>query len=138
VPFIPAWPGVEAYQGQLVHSVRYQSGRAYAGQRVLVVGVGNSGAEIAADLAEQGAALAAISIRTPPPIVPRDFLGIPVQASRLIPRANSPLSPACSSSAMSNHTAGCCMKPTWLRKGWPASLPKAVIGKLIISQPKTG
>jgi putative flavoprotein involved in K+ transport len=72
-----------------LHSVRYQTWRAYASQRVLV-GVGNSGAEIAADLAEQGAALAAISIRTPPAIVQRDFLGTPVQVFGLL---MSPLPP---------------------------------------------
>ena len=91
VPIIPKWPGLPEYQGQVFHSVRYKSGHAFAGKRVLVIGVGNSGAEIATDLAEQGAASVAISIRTPPPIVPRDFLGTPVQVfgimmSRLPPR----------------------------------------------------
>src|SRR5262249_46388836 len=45
----------------------------------LVVGLGNSGAEIATDLVEQGAAHVALSVRTPAPIVSRDPLGIPVQ-----------------------------------------------------------
>ena len=91
VPIVPNWSGLQEYQGQVFHSVRYKSGEAFAGKRVLVIGVGNSGAEIAADLAEKGAASVAISIRTPPPIVPRDFLGTPVQVfgilmSRLPPR----------------------------------------------------
>ena len=91
VPMMPKWPGLEDYQGEVFHSGRYQSGKAFAGKCVLVIGVGNSGAEIAADLAEQGAAFVAVSIRTPPPIVPRDFLGTPVQVfgilmSRLPPR----------------------------------------------------
>jgi hypothetical protein len=51
---------------------------------VLVIGSGNSGTEIAADLVEHGAALVAISIRTPPPIVPRDPFGMPVQRSGII------------------------------------------------------
>jgi putative flavoprotein involved in K+ transport len=51
---------------------------------VLVVGIGNSGAEIASELAERGAAYVAISIRTPPPIVPRDPFGMPVQRTGII------------------------------------------------------
>lgn len=78
-PILPTWPGLMEYEGRVVHSVIFKRGQEFAGQRVLVVGIGNSGAEIAADLAEQGAAFVAISIRTPPSIVPRDFLGTPVQ-----------------------------------------------------------
>jgi putative flavoprotein involved in K+ transport len=79
-PLLPDWPGKEAYRGRLLHSVDYRTGVEFAGERVLVVGIGNSGAEIAADLVEQGAAYVAISVRTPPPIVPRDLLGlIPIQ-----------------------------------------------------------
>jgi cation diffusion facilitator CzcD-associated flavoprotein CzcO len=76
----PRWPGVESFGGRLLHSVDYRSGAEFAEQRVLVVGIGNSGAEIAADLVEQGATHVAVSVRTPPPIVPRDLLGlIPIQ-----------------------------------------------------------
>ena len=46
---------------------------------MLVVGLGNSGAEIAADLAESGTARVAVAVRTPPPISRRDVLGIPTQ-----------------------------------------------------------
>src|SRR5215212_5923160 len=52
IPLIPSWPGREAYGGRLSHSADYTSGRPYAGKRMLVVGIGNSGAEIATDLAE--------------------------------------------------------------------------------------
>ena len=78
-PFVPDWPGRETYGGAFLHSVDYRSGRAFAGQRVLVVGLGNTGAEIAADLVEQGAARVAVAVRTPPPIVRREILGVPVQ-----------------------------------------------------------
>jgi putative flavoprotein involved in K+ transport len=84
VPVLPAWPGRANYGGSLIHSVDYRSGRAYAGQRVLVIGSGNSGTEIAADLVEHRAAFVAISIRTSPPIVPRDPFGTPVQRSGLL------------------------------------------------------
>jgi cation diffusion facilitator CzcD-associated flavoprotein CzcO len=51
---------------------------------VLVVGIGNTGAEIAVDAAEQGASSVAISVRSTPPIVPRDVLGRPVQVSGML------------------------------------------------------
>jgi cation diffusion facilitator CzcD-associated flavoprotein CzcO len=72
-------PGAAAYSGVVMHSSRYANGREFAGKRVLVVGLGNTGAEIAADLVESGAGFVAVSIRATPPIVPRDFLGTPVQ-----------------------------------------------------------
>jgi putative flavoprotein involved in K+ transport len=83
-PLIPAWPGRDLYTGRLDHSVAYANAAPYAGQRVLVVGAGNSGAEIATDLSEHGAAAVAISVRTPPPIVPRDPLGMPVQRTSIL------------------------------------------------------
>ncbi|MGW4689869.1 ArsO family NAD(P)H-dependent flavin-containing monooxygenase [Streptomyces sp. NPDC004244] len=50
-PFRPAVPGREHFQGRQHHTVDYRSPSDYAGQRVIVVGGGNSGAQIAADLA---------------------------------------------------------------------------------------
>lgn len=99
-PVLPNWPGAERFAGRVVHSSRYASGRDFAGQAVLVVGIGNSGAEIAADLVEQGASRVAIAVRTPPPIMPRDLFGaVPVQllgialtpipAPRLLDRAGA-------------------------------------------------
>jgi putative flavoprotein involved in K+ transport len=78
-PFVPDWPGGDDYRGTLLHSVDYRTGLAFAGQRVLVVGLGNTGAEIAADLVEQGAERVAVAVRTPPPVVRREILGVPVQ-----------------------------------------------------------
>jgi cation diffusion facilitator CzcD-associated flavoprotein CzcO len=80
-PILPEWPGRAEFAGQLIHSADYRNAQPYMGKRVLVIGFGNSGAEIAADLAEQGAALVAIGIRTQPPIVPRDAFGMPAQRS---------------------------------------------------------
>jgi len=79
-PRMPQWEGVEAFRGRLLHSAEYRTGRDFFGQRALVVGLGNSGAEIAADLAEQGAASVSVAVRTPPPIVTREMFGVvPVQ-----------------------------------------------------------
>lgn len=50
-PFLPAVPGHAAFGGRQSHTVEYHSPADFAGQRVIVVGGGNSGAQIAADLA---------------------------------------------------------------------------------------
>ena len=73
--WLPSWPGRESFKGGLVHSSAYRNPAAYRGRNVLVVGAGNSGAEIAADLVEGGAGKVWISIRTPPNIVRRDNPG---------------------------------------------------------------
>jgi cation diffusion facilitator CzcD-associated flavoprotein CzcO len=83
-PLIPEWEGRAIYRGRLLHSGAYSNAVSFAGQRVLVVGAGNSGAEIATDLAEHGAASVAISVRTPPPVVPRDPFGMPVQRTSIL------------------------------------------------------
>jgi putative flavoprotein involved in K+ transport len=83
-PVTPAWPGRDLYTGRLVHSAAYVNARPYAGLRVLVVGAGNSGAEIATDLSGNGAAVVALSVRTPPVVVPRDPFGMPVQRTSIL------------------------------------------------------
>jgi len=89
-PVVPPWPGRESYHGRLTHSSEYRNAGPYENARVLVVGAGNSGAEIATDLAEGGAGRVAISIRTPPPIVPRDPFGLPVQRTSILLSALPP------------------------------------------------
>lgn len=79
VPRVPRWEGMDDFAGLIIHSSEYKSGRDFAGKRLLVIGIGNSGAEIAADLVEQGAARVAVSVRTTPPITSREIAGIPVQ-----------------------------------------------------------
>lgn len=79
VPRLPEWPGAGDFRGRLLHSHVYSNGYSFAGKRALVVGIGNSGAEIAVDLVESGAAQVSIAVRTPPPITSREIAGIPVQ-----------------------------------------------------------
>jgi cation diffusion facilitator CzcD-associated flavoprotein CzcO len=79
VPRLPEWPGRGDYRGELLHSARYRNGEAWRGRRVLVIGIGNSGGEIAVDLLEHGAT-PAISVRGPVNVIPRDLLGIPILA----------------------------------------------------------
>lgn len=77
-PFIPAWPGRARFRGTLGHAADYRSPEPYRGQDVLVVGPGCSGAEIAQDLAEGGAARVRLAVRTPPNIMLRDPIGAPL------------------------------------------------------------
>ncbi|MEO1163692.1 MAG: NAD(P)/FAD-dependent oxidoreductase [Chloroflexota bacterium] len=77
-PFIPDWQGINSFNGRLMHACEHKTGKEFAGKRVLVVGIGNSGAEISADCAEQGTSVVHSSIRTFPMIVKRDPFGIPV------------------------------------------------------------
>ena len=76
-PFLPEWSST--FAGELVHSAHYRNPAPFEGRRVLVVGAGNSGAEIADDIAQGGAAEVLLSVRTPPSIVRRDTLGFPSQ-----------------------------------------------------------
>jgi putative flavoprotein involved in K+ transport len=78
-PFLPPWPGRDGFAGELIHSSQYLSPEAYRGRDMLVVGAGNSGAEIAHDVIDGGAMRSRISVRTPPQIVRRATAGIPAQ-----------------------------------------------------------
>src|SRR4051812_41438965 len=77
---LPSWPGRDSYTGELVHSGDYKNADPYIGKTVLVVGTGNSGAEICVDLIESGAAHVQMSVRTPPTVLLRDSNGMPGQA----------------------------------------------------------
>jgi len=78
-PFVPEWPGREGFAGELIHSSQYVNPLPFRSRDVLVVGAGNSGAEIAHDVIDGGAARSRLSVRTPPQIVRRATAGIPAQ-----------------------------------------------------------
>ncbi|MFK8910613.1 flavin-containing monooxygenase [Streptomyces sp. YS-3] len=85
-PYLPQWPGADTYTGTLLHAGRYTDPAPYAGKDVLVVGAGNTGAEIAVDLAEGGAGRVRLAVRTPPHILRRSTAGWPAQASGILVR----------------------------------------------------
>jgi cation diffusion facilitator CzcD-associated flavoprotein CzcO len=76
-PYSPSWPGMDTFGGPILHSSAYRNPAPFAGKRVLVVGFGNSGGEIALDLAEAGIDVT-LSIRGPVNIVPRELFGLPI------------------------------------------------------------
>ena len=49
-PFIPTYPGMGAFGGTQLHSADYRSTQQYAGRRIVVVGGGNTGAQLLAEL----------------------------------------------------------------------------------------
>ncbi|MFE7622615.1 flavin-containing monooxygenase [Streptomyces sp. NPDC057509] len=85
-PHLPDWPGRETFTGELLHASDYRAPAPYAGKDVLVVGVGNTGAEIAVDLVEGGAQRVRLAVRTVPHIVRRSTAGWPAQATGILVR----------------------------------------------------
>jgi putative flavoprotein involved in K+ transport len=89
-PVEPDWPGLDGFTGEVVLAKDYRNGRPYAGQDVLVVGSGNTGMEIATDLADHGATRVWLAVRTPPHILPRSRMGWPAQGTGILVRRLPP------------------------------------------------
>lgn len=89
-PVVPCFAGLDAYRGGLIHSSAYRHPSGFTRQRVLVVGIGNSGADIATELADADASVA-VSVRSGVNNVPLSIAGIPSQylgwAISWLPRA---------------------------------------------------
>jgi flavin-dependent dehydrogenase len=83
VPIKPEWTSSSKFRGEMLHSADYKNPDPYRGKRVLVVGSGNSGMEIAHDLADGGASEVKLSVRTPPNVIPRKGTADEVFASVL-------------------------------------------------------
>lgn len=119
-PRLPAFEGQGLFRGRLMHSIEYARPAEFVGQRVLVVGVGNSGGEIASELAGAGARVT-VSVRSGAHVVPRDLAGLPVQYLSLLLR---PLP-----RAARNAVARVFGRLTELRRG-PPVLPQPAHGPL--------
>ena len=63
-PFVPEIEGLGSFNGKVIHSTGFKSGTKFKDEHVLVVGSGNSGMEIALDLANHGAKTS-IVVRSP-------------------------------------------------------------------------
>jgi putative flavoprotein involved in K+ transport len=73
-PFSPALPGEAEYQGKRLHSSVYRNAEPFAGQRVVVVGAGNSAAQIAAELSRM--ARVSLAVRSRPHLIAQRPLGV--------------------------------------------------------------
>lgn len=72
-PYLPSVPGQQVFRGQLLHSSAYRSPDAYRGQRIVVVGGGNSAVQIAVELAPL--ARVTLATRTVVRFTPQRILG---------------------------------------------------------------
>ncbi|WP_158046780.1 ArsO family NAD(P)H-dependent flavin-containing monooxygenase [Skermanella pratensis] len=72
-PFVPDYPGRREFKGRQVHSAEYRSPDDFAGQTVLIVGGGNSGAQILAEVSKVARTLW-VTIE-PPSFLPDDVDG---------------------------------------------------------------
>src|SRR4051794_30980213 len=82
-PKLPEWAAGSPFAGPVLHTSQLTDLSRFRGQRVLVVGAGNSGIDVAGLLLRAGAAVT-VSMRTPPSIFPRDWLGVPLASLALI------------------------------------------------------
>ncbi len=80
VPYWPVFEGQDDFEGTISHSRTYFHPQPYLGKKVLIIGMGNTGAEIALDLSEADVDTY-LSVRSPVTMVPRDVNGRPVQTT---------------------------------------------------------
>ncbi|KAL6658093.1 hypothetical protein ACP70R_003679 [Stipagrostis hirtigluma subsp. patula] len=81
---IPVIPGLHFFLGEVIHSSRYKSGATFTGKDVLVVGCGNSGMEIAYDLASHGANTS-IVVRSPVHIMTKELIRLGMTLAKYLP-----------------------------------------------------
>lgn len=82
-PNKPVWSQMDKFAGDISHAATYLRAGPYAGKRVLVVGFGNSGGDIALDLANAGVVVD-MSVRGPVNLLPKQLFGIPVTSLGLL------------------------------------------------------
>lgn len=85
-PYVPDWAGRDTYRGELLHAAHYRGPAPYEGKDVLVVGGGNTGTEIAVELADGGAKRVRLAVRTLPHLVRRPAAGWCAVAGRRLSR----------------------------------------------------
>lgn len=119
-PRVPVLPGRDRFRGRVIHSAEYRRPAGFAGRRVLVVGVGNSGGEIGSELANAGARVA-IAVRSGANVVPLALAGVPIQYLAFAMRG-LPI-------GVRRRIAEAVGKLTELRRGKPV-LPKPAYGPL--------
>ncbi|GAB3002311.1 flavin-containing monooxygenase [Saccharothrix stipae] len=76
-PRLPSIPGIATFPGTVVHTLDYRGAEAYAGKRVLVLGLGNSACDVATAVSHV-ADRTVLAVRRGAHIVPRHLMGIPL------------------------------------------------------------
>ncbi|MAS37868.1 MAG: hypothetical protein CL610_27985 [Anaerolineaceae bacterium] len=86
-PYQPPMPGIEQFSGQVLHSHDYKGAQDFAGQRVMVIGNGPSGVDIACALTETVRLPVYLAQRTGIVLRPRYPYGLPKHAWMLLAEA---------------------------------------------------
>jgi putative flavoprotein involved in K+ transport len=89
VPVMPKIEGLDSFRGEFLHASQFRRAADYAGKTVLVIGSGNTAAEIASRLSAYATQVYS-AVRTPPVILPKVAYGVPLAvvgiAGRLLPQ----------------------------------------------------
>jgi cation diffusion facilitator CzcD-associated flavoprotein CzcO len=83
IPWTPDWTGRSGFTPPVRHVADLARPADLHGQRVLLVGAGNSGVDIAGHLVDAGVADLWVSVRTPPNVLPDEIHGVPLQVVAL-------------------------------------------------------
>ncbi|XP_051229349.1 probable indole-3-pyruvate monooxygenase YUCCA10 [Lolium perenne] len=81
---IPVIPGLQNFPGETIHSSRYKAGKSFSGKSVLVIGSGNSGMEIAYDLATHGVNTS-IVVRSPIHVMTKELIRLGMTLAHHLP-----------------------------------------------------
>ncbi|HLV58139.1 MAG TPA: NAD(P)-binding domain-containing protein [Natronosporangium sp.] len=91
-PHLPEIEGLDGYTGETVHASAVKDPTSLRGRRVLIVGAGNTGCDLAAEAAAQRAAACWLSTRRGYWYIPKYVFGRPVdQVNELVLAARLPL-----------------------------------------------
>ena len=77
VPHLPAWPGLAGFGGEIVHAADVGDVARARDKHVLVIGAGNSGADLLNHLVRVEPRRVWVSVRHGPVVVPRHLLALP-------------------------------------------------------------
>lgn len=75
---IPEWPGLEDFQGEVIHSADLGDIKQFDGKNVLVIGAGNSGTDVLNHLSRSNPAQVWVSVRYRPAMLPSRIFGYPL------------------------------------------------------------
>lgn len=80
-PFIPSFEGRDDFRGRILHSTEYHGGSPFAGKKLVVVGAGNSSADISQDLVFRGASSVTMVQRSATAVVSEKLIGAQLAAN---------------------------------------------------------
>eukprot|EP00736_Rhodelphis_marinus_P008204 Rmarinus@m.15841 len=75
--YIPRYPGQEEFEGKIEHSGTYVDAEPYKGKTVVLVGGGESGADLVKEVADENPGRTYLSLRRGVFVLPRDMYGVP-------------------------------------------------------------